>query len=71
MATRDTPASSAFPVSQHVPAILACADITDEEWNALRTAAIQTNSSVRTIVGSLISEYLWANGYVETGSTGR
>jgi GAF domain-containing protein len=33
--------------------------------------AIQTNSSVRAIVGSLISEYLWANGYVETDSTGR
>jgi hypothetical protein len=71
MATRETPAGSAFPDSQHVPVILACADITDEEWNALRTAAIQTNSSVQAIVGSLISEYLWANGYVETDSTGR
>ncbi len=69
MATRDTPASDASPGSQHVPVILARADITDEEWNALSTAAIQTNSSVQAIVGSLISEYLWANGYVETDST--
>ncbi len=71
MATRDTPTSSAFPGSRHVPAILACADVTDEEWKALRTAAIQTNSSAQAIVGSLISEYLWANGYIETNPTDR
>jgi hypothetical protein len=45
--------------------------VTAEEWKALRTAAIQTNSSVQAIVGSLISEYLWANGYVETDPTDR
>jgi hypothetical protein len=71
MATHESPARDALRVSQRVPAILAGADITDEEWNALRMAAIQTNSGAQAIVGSLISEYLWANGYIETNPTDR
>jgi hypothetical protein len=71
MTTHDTATNEALLDSQHLLAILACADITDEERRVLRTVAIETNSSVQAIVGSLISEYLWANGYIETDSTDR
>ncbi len=54
---------------EHVPAITLRASLTDEEWKALLSAATRTGSNVQTIVGSLILDYLWTNGYLQTEET--
>jgi hypothetical protein len=67
---QDTGGSDAFPSRPEAPAILVRALITDEEWRALNAAVARTGADVGTIVGWLISEYLWANGYMDSAAPG-
>ena len=67
----DVPRGAAGESSRRAPAIVLRASITAEEWTALRAAAIRMDSTVQAIVGSLISDYLWANGYIGSEQTGR